>query len=110
MVDPPGQRRLQGVGVEPREERLEGAEGGGGAAIAEAVHQLDRLITAPLDDGGVSAAAAEEGTEGVGQQGDEGMSASVTRARVGNIGQEREQTAGGCQAHGGEIQGGGEWR
>jgi hypothetical protein len=96
VVGPTGQGGLHRVGIEPGEEGLEGAEGGGRAAVAEAVHPLDRLVAAPLDDGGIAATAAEDGAAGMRQHGDQGMTAAVARAGVRDVGQEREQAAGGC--------------
>lgn len=86
--DPTGQSELEGLGVEPREQRLEGPVGGGPAAIAELVHQLDGLVAAPLGDRGIAAATAEHGAAGVGQHGDQGVSLAVARAGVGDVGQE----------------------
>src|SRR5262249_49860306 len=63
----------EGGGVEPGEGALEGAVGRRRAAIAEPVHQLDGLVAAPLGDGGIAAAAAEEGAAGLRQHGDQGM-------------------------------------
>lgn len=97
--DPAGQGRLQGRGVEAGEQGLERPEGGGGAAITEPVHQLDRLIAAPLGDRGIAAAAAEDRTASVGQHGDEFVPAAVSRAGVGDVGQERQQAAGRCMNH-----------
>jgi hypothetical protein len=99
VVGPAGQRGLEGVGVEPGEEGLEGAEGGGPAAVSEAVHQLDGLVAAPLDDGRDAAAAAEHGAAGVGEHGEQGVAAAVAGAGVGDIGQEGEQAAGLEMAH-----------
>ena len=99
MLGPAGQGGLQRVGREPGEEGLEGAEGGGPAAIAEAVHQLDRLVAAPLGDGRIAAAAAEDGAAGVRQHGDQVVPAAVPGAGVGDVGEEGEQAAGWCVGH-----------
>jgi len=71
MGDPPSDGGLEGRGVEPGEEPLEGAVGRGPAGIAEAMHQLDRLVATPLGDGRVAATTAEHGAAGVCQQGDQ---------------------------------------
>ena len=92
--DPAGDGGLERLGVEPGEEPLEGAVGRGPAAVAEAVHQLDGLVAAPLGDGGVAAAAAEDGAAGVGQHGDQRVTAAGAVAGVGDFGQEGEQAAG----------------
>jgi hypothetical protein len=76
VVGPVGQRDLQGGDVEPGEEGLEGAEGGGPAAVADPVHELDRLVAAPLGDGGEAAGAAEDGAAGVGEHGDQRVAAA----------------------------------
>ena len=94
VLGPAGQGSLQRVGGEPGEEGLKGAEGGGPSAVAEPVHELDRLVAAPLDDGGIAAAAAEHGAAGMRQHRDERVPAAVPRARVGDLGEEREQAAG----------------
>ena len=91
---PAGQGGLQGRRVEPGEEGLEGAVGGGAAAVAQPVHQLDGLVAAPLGDGGVAAAAAEDGAAGVGEHGDQGVPPAGGVAGVGDLGQEGQQAAG----------------
>jgi hypothetical protein len=96
---PAGQGGLQRVGREPGEEGLEGPEGSRSAAVAQAVHELDRLVAAPLGDGGVAAAAAEDGAAGVRQHRDQRVPPAVPGARVGDLGEEREQTAGWCVGH-----------
>jgi len=103
VVDPSGQRRFQRGGVEPGQQRLEGAEGGGPPAVAEPMHELDGLVAAPLGDGGDATASAEDGAAGVGEHGGQGMSAAVSGAGVGDIGQEGEQTAGWCEGHRGRV-------
>jgi hypothetical protein len=100
VVGPAGQGGLQRVGREPGEEGLEGAEGGGPAAVAEPVHELDRLVAAPLNDGGIAAAAAEDGAAGVREHRDEWMPPAVARSGVRDRGEEREQTAGRRVGHG----------
>ena len=97
--DPAGDGGLERLGVEPGEEPLEGAVGRGPASVAEAVHQLDRLVAAPLGDGGVAAAAAEDGAAGVRQHGDQRVTAAGAVARVGDFGQEGEQAAGLGRGH-----------
>jgi hypothetical protein len=99
VLGPAGQGGLEGVGREPGEEGLEGAEGGGPAAVAEPVHELDRLVAAPLGDGGIAAAAAEDGAAGVRQHRRQRVPAAVSGARVGDRGEEREQAAGRCVGH-----------
>jgi hypothetical protein len=96
---PAGQRGLQRGGVEPREQRLEGAEGGGPAAVPQAVHPLDRLVAAPLGDGGVAAAAAEDRAAGVRQHGDQRVPPPVARAGVGDVREEGQQAARWCVTH-----------
>ena len=90
---PAGDGGLEGAGIEPGEEPLEGAVGRRAAAIAEPVHQLDGLVAAPLGDGGVAATSAEDGAAGVGQHGDQGMATPGAIARVGDLGQAGEQAA-----------------
>jgi hypothetical protein len=99
VVGPAGQGGLQRVGREPGEEGLEGPEGSRPAAVAQAVHQLDRLVAAPLGDGGIAAAAAEDGTAGMRQHRDQRVPAAVPGARVGDLGEERQQAAGWCVGH-----------
>jgi hypothetical protein len=99
VLGPAGQCGLQGVGREPGEEGLEGAEGGGPAAVAEPVHELDRLVAAPLGDGGIAAAPAEDGAAGVRQHRRQRVPAAVPGSRVGDLGEEREQAAGWCVSH-----------
>jgi len=99
VLGPAGQGGLQGVGREPGEEGLEGAEGSRPASVAEAVHQLDRLVAAPLGDGGIAAAAAEDGAAGVRQHRDQRVPAAVPGARVGDLGEEGEQAARWCIGH-----------
>jgi hypothetical protein len=105
---PAGKRRLEGVGVEPGEQGLERPEGGGGAAVAEPVHQRDRLVAAPLGDRGIAAATAEDRAAGVRQHRHQVVAAAVPRARVGHLGQEREQAAGRWVAHRRRIMAGGD--
>jgi hypothetical protein len=92
--DPAGDGGLQRLGVEPGEQPLEGAVGGGPAAVAQAVHQLDRLVAAPLRDGGVAAAAAEDRAAGVRQHGDQRVPSAGAVAGVGDIGQAGQEAAG----------------
>lgn len=86
--DPTGQGEFEGLGVEPREQRLEGPVGRGPAAIAERVHQLDGLIAAPLGDRGIAPATAEHGAASMGQHGDQRVSQAMARAGIGDLGQE----------------------
>ena len=58
------------------------------------MHQLDRLVAAPLGDGGVAAAAAEDGAAGLRQHGDQRVTAAGAVAGVGDFGEEGEQAAG----------------
>jgi hypothetical protein len=97
--DPAGDGGLERLGIEPGEEPLEGAIGRGPAAIAELVHQLDRLVAAPLGDGGIAAAAAEDGAAGVRQHGDQRVPAAGAVAGVGDFGEEGDQAAGLGEAH-----------
>jgi hypothetical protein len=75
--DPTGQSDFESLGVEPREQRLEGPIGGWSAAIAELVHQFDGLIAAPLGDCGIASATAEHGAAGVRQHGDQRVSLAM---------------------------------
>jgi hypothetical protein len=99
MGDPSRQGGLEGRRVEPREEPLEGAEAGGPAAIAQLVHELDGLVAAPLGDGGVAAAAAEDGAAGLGEHGGQGVPLARGVAGVGDLGQEGHQRAGRVMGH-----------
>jgi hypothetical protein len=94
VVGPAGDGGLERVGVEPGEQPLERAVGRGPAGVAEPVHQLDRLIAAPLGDGGVATAAAEDRAAGVGKHGDQRVTAAGAVTGVGDVGEEGEQAAG----------------
>ena len=92
-VGPAGDGGLEGPGVEPGKEPPKGAVGRRAAAVAEPVHQLDRLVAAPLGDGRVAAAPAEDGAAGVGQHGDQRVATPGAIARVGDLSQAGEKAA-----------------
>ena len=92
MGGPPGQRRFEGLGVEPRHEEPEGSLK---RRECDRAHELDGLIASPRGDGGRSEGVPEHGTTGLGEHGDRGTSFAGSATGVGDLGQKKHQATGG---------------
>lgn len=87
-LGPPGQRHLQGLLVQPREDGVQSPHGGCLAAgEAQGTGQVTPVAPAPLGHRAVTLVATESGGTGQGEDGGQRVAQALRLAEVGHLGQ-----------------------